>query len=373
LVTKKMNLLIRQENSNQLNIKSMLMFLKKIIIVNLLAFIGILLLTSGKTVSSESTKEKQTIEKVKSAMMCMQRHHWEQGVVMQAAMEMNDSATLVKLACESMFRQLPDGRLSMIGLRANVGDPGLSGVGVLKAYQLTGDERFRIAAKAQYDYLKRPANKNSIGAIIHNTDTRVVFSDNMFMVAPFLAHMGDFDEAMFQIDGLRKILWNPKMKLFHHIRNQETGVYEDSTFWGGGNGWCAAAMTQIIDMLPSERVSDKKKLIGYCTDLLDGCIKWQLPSGLLYDQITLPNFEEATLPMMLAYSIYTGVKSGWLSKNYLIPANKMRAAAYSKVDKFGFIQDVSDAPVFNSPGYSPEAQAFFLMMESAYNKLKKTN
>ncbi len=81
---------------------------------------------------------------------------------------------------------------------------------------------------------------------------------------------------------------------------------------GGGNGWCAAAMAQVIESLPEERKADKQKLIKYCTDLLDGCIANQLPSGLLYDKITEPNFEETTLPAMLAYTIYTAIKSGWL-------------------------------------------------------------
>lgn len=315
--------------------------------------------------------KNDTIDKVKNALLCMQRLHWEQGVAMQAAIALDDSATLVLLANEALFRQFPDGRLSMIGSKYIVGDPGLSGVGVLKAYQLTSEERFKKAAKAQYDFLKNPKLKNSIGVIYHNTENFTVFSDNMFMIAPFMAHMGDFDEAMNQIDGIRKMLWDDKMKLFRHIKNQETGVYEDSTFWSGGNGWCAAAMVQIIDLLPTERVSDKNKLIGYCTDLLNGCLKWQLPNGLFYDQITIPNFEESTLPMMLAYSIYTGVNSGWLAKSYLQAADKMRKAVHVKVDKYGFIYDASDAPKFNSPGYSPEAQAFFLMMESAHRKLNR--
>lgn len=324
-----------------------------------------------KQVLNGSLTQNETIRKVENAMLCMQRHHWEQGVVMRAAMEINDTATLVLLANESLFRQFPDGRLSMVGSKYVVGDPGLSGVGVLKAYQLTGDEKFKNAAKAQFDFFKNKANRNNSGVIYHNTENYVVFSDNMYMVAPFLARMGDFDDAMFQIEGLRSILWDKKMQLFRHIRNPQTGEYQDSTFWGGGNGWCAAAMTEIIDLLPDERTADKKKLIGYCTDLLNGCLKWQLPNGLFYDQITIPNFEESTLPMMLAYSIYTGVKSGWLPKSYLPAADKMRSAVYAKVDKFGFIKDASDAPRFNSPGYSPEAQAFFLMMESAYSKLNR--
>jgi rhamnogalacturonyl hydrolase YesR len=56
--------------------------------------------------------------------------------------------------------------------------------------------------------------------------------------------------------------------------------FKDPSFWGGGNGWCAAAMTQVINILPGERKTDKEKLIKYCTDVLDGCIANQLSSGL---------------------------------------------------------------------------------------------
>jgi hypothetical protein len=35
------------------------------------------------------------------------------------------------------------------------------------------------------------------------------------------------------------------------------------------------------------------------------------------------------------------------------------------------LQRASAAPTFNSPGTSPEGQAFFLMMEGAYRKLNQ--
>ena len=53
------------------------------------------------------------------------------------------------------------------------------------------------------------------------------------MVAPFMAQMGDFDEAIAQIEGIRRVLWNGDKKLFHHMRIEETGVYKDLDFWGG--------------------------------------------------------------------------------------------------------------------------------------------
>ena len=48
----------------------------------------------------------------------------------------------------------------------------------------------------------------------------------------------------------------------------------------------------------------------------------------------------------------------------------MRKAAYKKVDSFGLVQGVCGAPNFNRPGTATEGQAFFLLMEAAYNDLQ---
>lgn len=314
----------------------------------------------------------ETIEKVKTAMLCMQRYSWEHGTAMQGMLEIGDTTALIIMARESVQRNKPDGRLSMVGSDMNIADTGVNGPGVLAAYKITGEEKYKKAAQALYEYLKKAESRNEMGVIYHNNKSKVIFSDNMFMVAPFLAQMGDYKEAIHQIEGIRDVLWNSEKKLFHHIRIQETGEFKDPSFWGGGNGWCAAAMAQVIDLLPNERNADKQKLVKYCTDLLDGCIANQLPSGLLYDKITIPNFEETTLPAMLAYTIYTAVKSGWLDSSYLIPAEKMRAAIYANVDEYGLLEKASKAPRFNSPGTSTEGQAFFLMMEGAFRKLNQT-
>ena len=49
----------------------------------------------------------------------------------------------------------------------------------------------------------------------------------------------------------------------------------------------------------------------------------------------------------------------------------MRNAVHRKVDKYGYIQDVCGAPFFDNPGRATEGQAFFLLMEAAYNNLLK--
>ena len=80
------------------------------------------------------------------------------------------------------------------------------------------------------------------------------------------------------------------------------------------------------------------------------------------------SFVETNLGQMLAYSIYEGVRGGWLPDSYLKAADKAREGARAKVNEDGFVQGAR-RPNFDRPGISPEAQAFFIMMETAHAKL----
>ena len=52
-------------------------------------------------------------------------------------------------------------------------------------------------------------------------------------------------------------------------------------------------------------------------------------------------------------------------RKYLMRADSMREAVYSKVDGYGFVNGVCGVPRFDRPGRAPEGQAFFLLMEAA--------
>ena len=77
------------------------------------------------------------------------------------------------------------------------------------------------------------------------------------------------------------------------------------------------------------------------------------------------SFVETNLAQMLSYTVYRGVAAGWLDRVYLAPAERMRQAAHSKVDRYGMVQGVCGSPAFDRPGTAAEGQAFFLMMEAA--------
>jgi hypothetical protein len=80
-------------------------------------------------------------------------------------------------------------------------------------------------------------------------------------------------------------------------------------------------------------------------------------------------FVETNLSQMLSYTIFRGVKGGWLPKSYLKDAEIMRRAARSKVDDLGYVRDVCGSPTFEAPGIATEGQAFFILMESGARDL----
>jgi rhamnogalacturonyl hydrolase YesR len=330
---------------------------------------------AGRNLIAADTKDGKItqsplVEKAKLAMLSMQRASWEQGTAMQALLEMGEDDLVVLMARDAVLRRKHDGRLAMLGSDNAVTDPASNGQGVLHAYKITGDENLKKAADALYKYLKQGAPKTEKGIICHVTQGRQIWSDAMFMAPPFLAVYGDYDEAVKQVDGYREYLWDGQKKLFSHIWDDQKKTFTSKDYWGGGNGWSAAGMAKIVDILPKEKDAERTKLIGYTKELLDGCISYMRPDGLFYDVIDKPDtFIETNLSQMLAFSIYKGLKAGWLDDSYRKAADKMRAAAHSKIDKYGLIQDACSSPNFDRAGTSTEAQAFFLMMEAAYAKL----
>jgi unsaturated rhamnogalacturonyl hydrolase len=160
----------------------------------------------------------------------------------------------------------------------------------------------------------------------------------------------------------------PEKQLFAHIWDDGEGVFVREACWGVGNGWAAAGMTRVICALPATMMDKKRRLIGYVKAVLDGCLTHQRADGLFHDVVDdSSTFVETNLAQMLAYTIYRGVAGEWLGTAYRATADGMRQAVHNKLDVYGLVQDVCGAPHFDHPGTATEGQAFFLLMEAAYN------
>ncbi len=348
----------------------------KIYLIDLLSiFITIVSFTGngfcqGINLDKENMKQKDLIHKVKTAMFIMQRATWEQGVAMQAMLELGEEEIVILMAKDAVLRQSPDGRLAMLGEEFALSDAASPGEAVLWAAKKTGDSTLMNGFNKMLDYILNKAPRDKNGIIYHFTNVPQIWSDIIYMLPPFLAAAGKYNEAVKQIEGARSYLWNPDKKLLSHMWDCEKGEFVRKDFWGVGNGWSAAGITRVIFALPESMQTEKKKLIGYAKDIIDGCLAYMRNDGLFHNIVDNPDsFIETNLSQMLAYSIYKGIKGGWLDKSYKEKADKMREAAHKKVDELGLVQGVCGSPEFDHPGTATEGQVFFILMETAYNEL----
>jgi len=341
-------------------------FLKKSLSYGAVTGASLVYLNKAIPMQGATEEVNNKIEKVKLAMLTMQRHAWEQGVAAQALLELGETELVVLMAKEAALRQLGDGRLGVISANQGVTDPAANGEAVLYAAKVTGDVSLQKAADKMLDYLLNKAPKTKDGTLYHIAHQPQVWIDSMYMAPPFIAVAGHPGEAMKQIEGFRQLLWNQQRKLFSHIWDDSINDFHRQDFWGVGNGWAAAGMSRVIKSLPKKMADEKKCLIGYVRDVIDGCLTHQRQDGLFHDVMDNPRtFVEANLAQMLAYSIYRGIQGGWLDTSYRKHADRMRKAAHEKVDEYGLVQDVCGAPTFELPGTATEGQAFFLLMEAA--------
>lgn len=330
---------------------------------------------SGKLFNSEISGTKDRIERVKIATLGMQRYDWEQGTVAQAFLEMGELDLAVSFARGAILRQ-ERGRFSVLKGNGPINDCASVGEVVLFAAKQTGDPIFRKGADEMLEVIKTTNHKSSDGIIYHTQEPQKgIWSDATYMLPPFLAAAGEFQEAMKQIVGYRRYLYNQTDKLYSHMWDDEKKRMNRADYWGVGNGWSAAGMTRVLKMLPDSMKAEKQLLIGYIRDVIDGCLKYLRPDGLFHDVVNKPEtFIEVNLSQMLCYSIFRGVAAGYLDSSYLKPTEIMRKAASEKVDKLGYVRDVCGVPSFDRPYFAPEGQAFFLLMETAaadFKKIKK--
>jgi len=87
-----------------------------------------------------------TIQKVKSALLCLQRYQWEQGCAAQAILEYEGLTDEVICLCEAVvIRSAPEGRVGLMDGSGAVNDPAE-----------IGEARLTRVMSAECHYLSTP-------------------------------------------------------------------------------------------------------------------------------------------------------------------------------------------------------------------------
>lgn len=213
-------------------------------------------------------------------------------------------------------------------------DFSIFGVVPLEIYRLTGDSALRSVGLGFADRQWSDAGRSGI-----STEARY-WSDDLFML-PMLqlqAYRATGDRkyldrtarfAIAYLDSLQK-----SNGLFFHGLNSPY-------YWGRGNGWAAAGLTQILTSLPENHPDRPRILAGYHL-MMNTLLEAQSPRGLWRQLITRPEvWEESSGSAMFAYAMITGVRRGWLDARRFGPAGQRAwTALVSEVDEHANVRDI---------------------------------
>lgn len=128
---------------------------------------------------------------------------------------------------------------------------------------------------------------------------------------------------------------------------QPNGLFfhaEDVPFyWGRGNGWMAAGMTELLLSLPEDHPSYRPVLDGY-RRMMATLRASQASDGMWRQLIDQPDaWPESSCTGMFTFAFVTGVKRGWLdAAEYGPAARKAWLGLVAHIDANGDVRDVCE-------------------------------
>jgi len=164
--------------------------------------------------------------------------------------------------------------------------------------------------------------------------------DDMYMITIVQAQA-------YKATGDRKYIDRAAKEMVHYLDELQrpNGLFYHAPdvpfYWGRGNGWMAAGMTEILRLLPKDSKERPRILEGYKT-MMKSLKDFQSPSGMWNQLIDAPDcWAETSGTAMFAYALISGVKQGWLNqKEYAPVARKAWLAMVPYINEKGDVREV---------------------------------
>lgn len=306
--------------------------------------------------------------KVIVALLSFQRRCWEHGEAMQALYEYGEYDLLVTMARQAMVMSIEDGRVCIENTdeKELVTDPCCAGEGLLRAWEYSGDPEFKAAYDKLLHYALYEAPRNEEGIVYHVTRAPQFWLDSMYMLPPFLAIAGEYEEAIRQVNGYWNALYDPEAQLMHWMWDDAKKRVEWPNFRSICNGFAVAGMARVALALPESMQAERDELVRKTMLVIDGMLRVTGEDG--YSRCTYG--DESTHVAMNGAEILTGVllrlmTAGLIDEGKYLPiAKRLRKAIHKKVDRYGFVQDMARRNPYTTA--SPNGQSFYLIMEAAW-------
>jgi rhamnogalacturonyl hydrolase YesR len=213
-------------------------------------------------------------------------------------------------------------------------DYNVFGIWPFEIYRQTGDEKYLALPKKLAD--DEWLNPREDGL----TELTRFWVDDMYMVGSLQVQAYNatkdkvyLDRAALQLKVYCQKLQRPNGLFYHR---------DDAPFyWGRGNGWAAAALTEILLVLPKTHEYYKPLLEAYQKMMLT-LIDFQGKDGMWHQLLDDPeSYPETSCTGMFLYGLASGIDNGWLpSEKYSANVEKAWNALADYVNEKGEVEDV---------------------------------
>ena len=140
--------------------------------------------------------------------------------------------------------------------------------------------------------------------------------DTCFGVCPFMMWLGQalgkdeyIADAVYQMKGHHRLLFNTEAKLYHQAINFNDDP-KLTAFWGRGEGWGVYTLAEMVSDLGKEHPEYeffKQALI----DNFEGCLKVQDENGMFHQVLDMPeSFVESSATCLIIYAIGRAIEMG---------------------------------------------------------------
>ncbi|MDP8999325.1 MAG: glycoside hydrolase family 88 protein [Myxococcota bacterium] len=315
----------------------------------------------------------------------------------------------------AIMRKVADWQLQQAGINAIDWIHGAMWTGILATYQVTGDVKYRDAAKGwgqnnnwsltggvttnadnqcaaqtYFDlYLLDPIALNmafitkakpSFDAMLASGNTGWTWADSLFMSPPGLTRLGAItsDTRYFQL--LHTNWWNAYAAMFSPAdglmyRDPPRGA-GNGIFWARGNGWVIAGTARVLEYLPKTEPR-RPEYVKMLTTMAAALKPWQGADGLWRADITHPAAfanPETSGTGFMTFAMAWGINNAILDRATYLPVVKAGwQGLVGNVDaagRLGFVQGVGAAPAAATPtSNAPYGVGAFLLAGSEVAKL----
>ena len=202
-------------------------------------------------------------------------------------------------------------------------DQNMFGCLPLRFYNITKDKRYLDLGLPYADtQWELPANANEEERKWdkkgYSWQTRL-WIDDMYMITIVQTHAYKVTNDSKYIDRAAK-----EMVMYLDELQRLNGLFYHAPdvpfYWGRGNGWMAAGMTELLRYLPKNHKDRPRIMEGYLT-MMKSLKEYQNQEGLWNQLLDDPEcWTETSGSAMFTFAFIMGVKNGWLDANEYAPA-----------------------------------------------------